>query len=126
MLNIKIICMHQYFESHGDVMTPLPLPFPLSIIKKRVESGKWTDPVYTFSFGVVECSEGTTFRALLDKIGASLEVQKIHFIRGHEAIPINKGDVDFPLCDEDMLHITDDFSLMKRFFPPSVKYTPIV
>ena len=80
-----------------------------------METGKWTDPVYNFSFGVVECAEGSTFRALLEKLDVSLASSEIHFIRGHDAVPINKGDVDFPLCDEDIIHITDNFSLAKRF-----------
>lgn len=96
-------------------MRPIAIPFPFSLLMKKSETGKWTDPLYSSSFDIVECPDGSTFRTLLDKLDVSLASSEIHFIRGNEDVHINKGDVDFPLCDGDILHITDTFSLAKRF-----------
>ena len=93
--------MHQFRNAHVVRCVALP---------------SFTNPVYTFSFEIIDCPDGSTLSALLKRLDVSPDSSEINFIRGYEAVQINSDDVDFPLCDEDILHITDNFSLVKRFF----------
>lgn len=102
MVNIKIIYMHQSCDVDPFVTGP-PIKIPKFFSKPNP---------YTLSFKLIECPDGITFRALLKKL-PSLDSAVLHLIRGRTAERISQ-DEDFPLCDGDILHITDHFSMTKR------------
>ncbi len=103
MLNIKIIYMHQSCDASLVIFRPPP-PFNISFTKPTP---------YTLSFKVIECPEGSTFHTLLKKM-PSLESTVLYVIRGNTAKYIRQYEGDFPLCDGDIIHITDHFSMAKR------------